>query len=195
MKKTIAVVCAMNSEAQPLINRINSLEDISADGFKILRGELNGNDLLICISKVGMVNMASLVTYVAVKYSPDCFVNYGIIGGYGDIHKGSLMIVKDCININSTQFDAAPQGAGISLDRARLVTFGENLDNAPVIYESDKQLVSIAETVAYKDIIKGRLGSGDIWNKEYDKIMLFYNKYQVFGEDMDASAREIERAI
>lgn len=188
MKKTIAVVCAMNSEAQPLINRINSWEDISADGFKILRGELNGNELLICISKVGMVNMASLVTYMAVKYSPDCFVNYGIIGGYGDIHKGSLMIVKDCININSTQFDAAPQGTGISLDRARLVTFGENLDNAPVIYESDKQLVSIAETVAGNDILLGRLGSGDIWNKEYDKIMLFYNRYQVFGEDMEGYA-------
>ena len=188
MKKTIAVVCAMNSEAQPLIDRLAILEDKSADGFKIYTCELNGNRLLICISGVGMVKMASLVTYISVKYSPDCFVNYGIIGGYGNIRKGSLMIVKDCININSTQFEAAPQGAGISLCRAKLVTFGENLDNEPVIYKSDDWLVSVAAATADKDVIQGRLGSGDIWNKEYDKIMLFYNKYQVYGEDMEGYA-------
>lgn len=188
MKKTIAVVCAMKSEAQPLINRLTILEDKSADGFEIYRTTLNGNDLLICISGVGMVNMSSLVTYIAVKYSPDCFFNYGIIGGYGDVHKGSLIVVEDCININSTQFDAAPEGAGISLSRARLVTFSENIDNSPVIYKSGKELVSAASAVAGEDVIYGRLGSGDIWNKEYDKIMLFHNKYQVCGEDMEGYA-------
>jgi len=188
MKKTIAVVCAMKSEAQPLIDRLNEAEYENTSGFEIYRGTVNGNNIMICISGVGMVNMASLVTYVAVKYSPDVFLNYGIIGGYGDIHKGSLVIIDDCININSTQFDAAPQGAGISLDRARLVTFSENIDNAPVIYKSDEQLISAAESVAGDKVIHGRLGSGDIWNKEYDKIMLFYSEYNVCGEDMEGYA-------
>lgn len=188
MNKTIAVACAMKSEAQPLIDRLSEPEHENANGFEIYRGTVNGNSIIICISGVGMVNMASLVTYVAVKYSPDVFLNYGIIGGYGDIHKGSLVIVDDCININSTQFDAAPQGAGISLDRARLVTFSENIDNAPVIYKSDRQLISAAESVAGKEVIHGRLGSGDIWNKEYDKIMLFCSKYNVCGEDMEGYA-------
>jgi len=188
MKKTIAVVCAMKSEAQPLINRLTGMKDESANGFKIYHGILGKNNLLICISGVGMVNMASLVTYLSVKYSPDCFFNYGIIGGYGDIHKGSLVVVEDCININSTQFDAAPEGSGISLSRARLVTFSENIDNAPVIYKSGVELVSAAAAVAGEDAVYGRLGSGDIWNKEYDKIMLFHNKYHVYGEDMEGYA-------
>ena len=188
MKKTIAVVCAMKSEAEPLINRADIIKTEKFAGFEIYHSSLNENNLLICISGVGMVNMGALVTYVSVKYSPDCFLNYGIIGGYGDIHKGSLMIVDDCININSTQFDAAPQGSGISLSRARLVTFSENIDNEPVIYKSDKALVDIAISVADTEVIHGRLGSGDIWNKEYDKIMLFYNKYQVYGEDMEGYA-------
>ncbi len=188
MNRTIAVVCAMKSEAQPVIDRLAYPETESAHGFEIYRGSLNGNTLLVCISGVGMVNMASLVTYLAVKYSPDCFVNYGIIGGYGNVHKGSLVIIQDCININSIQFDAAPQGSGISLSNARLVTFGENLDNAPIIYKSDEKLIAIVEKVSNADVIHGRLGSGDIWNKEYDKIMLFHNEYGVCGEDMEGYA-------
>ncbi|MBQ8603517.1 MAG: 5'-methylthioadenosine/S-adenosylhomocysteine nucleosidase [Oscillospiraceae bacterium] len=188
MKKTIAVVCAMKSETQPLIDRLTQLEDNSADGFEIYRGTLGDNTLLICISGVGMVNMAALVTYIAVKYSPDCFFNYGIIGGYGDVHKDSLVVIEDCININSTQFDAAPQGADISLTRARLVTFSENIDNAPVIYKSGAELVSVAAAVAGENVMYGRLGSGDVWNKEYDKVMLFYNEYGVCGEDMEGYA-------
>jgi len=187
MKRTIAVVCAMKSEAQPIMDRMQ-LCDESAHGFEIYRGRLGGKDLLVCVSGVGMVNMASLVTYVAMKYSPDCFLNYGIIGGYGDMHKGSLVIVRDCININSTQFDAAPRGSGISLSRARLVTFNENIDNSPVIYKSDEKLVSVAAASADSSVICGRLGSGDVWNKEYDKIMLFYSKYGVCGEDMEGYA-------
>lgn len=188
MKKTIAVVCAMKSEAQPLIDKIPHLERENCNQYEIYSGSINENKLLICISGVGMVNMASLVTYVAVKYSPDCFFNYGIIGGYGDVQKGSLVVVDDCININSTVFDAAPKGSGISLSRARLVTFSESLDEFPVVYKSDEQLISTALSVAEKNLIRGRLGSGDIWNKEYDKIMLFHTKYGVCGEDMEGYA-------
>lgn len=188
MNKTIAVVCAMKSEAQPLIDRMSDLKDESCHNFEIYRGTLGENTLLICISGVGMVNMASLVTYISVTYSPDCFFNYGIIGGYGDIHKGSLVIVNDCININSTMFDAAPKGSGISLSRARLVTFSESLDEFPVVYKSDELLVRAALSVAGNNVIRGRLGSGDIWNKEYDKIMLFHTKYGVCGEDMEGYA-------
>lgn len=188
MYKTIAVVCAMKSEAQPLIDKMDITKNESFAGFEIYSGKINQNNLLICISGVGMVNMASLVTYIAVKYSPDCLVNYGIIGGYGDVHKGSLVIIDDCININSTQFDAAPMGSGISLERARLVTFGENIDNAPVIFKSCEKLIAAAEKTAKADTIHGRLGSGDIWNKEYDKIMLFHTEYNVCGEDMEGYA-------
>ena len=188
MSKTIAVVCAMKSEAQPLIDRMSDLKDESCHNFEIYRGTLGENKLLICVSGVGMVNMAALVTYISIRYSPDCLFNYGIIGGYGDIHKGSLIIVKDCININSTMFEAAPEGAGTSLSRAKLVTFSESIDNSPVIYKSDEKLISVALSAADNDIICGRLGSGDMWNKEYDKIMLFYNEFNVCGEDMEGYA-------
>ena len=188
MSKTIAVVCAMKSEAQPLIDRMSDLKDESCHNFEIYRGTLGENKLLICVSGVGMVNMAALVTYISIRYSPDCLFNYGIIGGYGDIHKGSLIIVKDCININSTMFEAAPEGAGTSLSRAKLVTFSESIDNSPVIYKSDEKLISVALSAADNDIIRGRLGSGDMWNKEYDKIMLFYNEFNVCGEDMEGYA-------
>ena len=188
MSKTIAVVCAMKSEAQPLIVRMSDLKDESCHNFEIYRGTLGENKLLICVSGVGMVNMAALVTYISIRYSPDCLFNYGIIGGYGDIHKGSLIIVKDCININSTMFEAAPEGAGTSLSRAKLVTFSESIDNSPVIYKSDEKLISVALSAADNDIIRGRLGSGDMWNKEYDKIMLFYNEFNVCGEDMEGYA-------
>ena len=188
MNKTIAVVCAMKSEAQPLLDRLSDLKAESYQNFEIYRGTLGENTLLICISGVGMVNMAALVTYISIIYSPDCLFNYGIIGGYGDIHKGSLIIVKDCININSTMFEAAPEGAGTSLSRAKLVTFSESIDNSPIIYKSDEKLISVASSISDKNIICGRLGSGDMWNKEYDKIMLFYNEFNVCGEDMEGYA-------
>ena len=118
-----------------------------------------------------MVNMAALVTYISIIYSPDCLFNYGIIGGYGDIHKGSLIIVKDCININSTMFEAAPEGAGTSLSRAKLVTFSESIDNSPVIYKSDEKLISVANGVltvkGYGDYKVENIVDGKIFRTEY----------------------------
>ncbi len=188
MEKTIAVVCAMKSEADALISKLSGLESTVEYGFEIYRGNFNGNNILICISGVGMVNMGAMITYLSVKYSPDYFFNYGIIGGYGDIHKDSIVVIEDCININSTMFDAAPAGSGISLSRAKLVTFSESIDNSPVIYKSAEKLLKVATEIADTEVLFGRLGSGDIWNKEYDKIMLFYNEYGVCGEDMEGYA-------
>ena len=71
MSKTIAVVCAMKSEAQPLIDRLSDLKAESYQNFEIYRGTLGENTLLICISGVGMVNMAALVTYISIIYSPE----------------------------------------------------------------------------------------------------------------------------
>ena len=43
MSKTIAVVCAMKSEAQPLLDRLSDLKEESCHNFEINRGTLGEN--------------------------------------------------------------------------------------------------------------------------------------------------------
>ena len=52
MNKTIAVVCAMNSEAKPLLDRMENLESKSIDNFEFFCGKINSNKILVCVSGV-----------------------------------------------------------------------------------------------------------------------------------------------
>ena len=69
------------------------------------------------------------------------------------------------------------------------MTFFEN-ENKIIYYKSDENTISKLKKIvnANRNILFGRIGSGDMWNQEYDKIMYNYEKYQLLCEDMECAA-------
>ena len=186
MGKVIAVAVRMKSEAELILKKTEIEKHEIVYGFEIYSGKICGKEAVLGISGVGMINMANLAMLLCMRYDVAFMLNYGVVGGYGEsIHKGDIIAVTDAVHINSYRAEHAGKGEGISLDRNRLITFSEGLTDGIVKYKSDGEILEKAKSIFGDRLIFGTIGSGDVWNREYDKIMLFNTKYGVCGEDME----------
>ena len=181
---------AMKSEAEPLIKKLKNKEKKNLFEYEIYIGEYNNINIIIGISGVGSINMSGLIHVVVLNYKIKFILNYGLAGGYGNsIHKGNLIVITECLNTNSYKTKKEEKGKGIKVENVDYLTFFEN-ENKIIYYKSDENTISKLKKIvnANKNILFGRIGSGDMWNQEYDKIMYNYEKYQLLCEDMECAA-------
>ena len=181
---------AMKSEAEPLIQKLEKKVQKNLFEYEIFLGEYKNINVLIGISGVGTINMSGLIHIVLLNYKIKFILNYGLAGGYGySIHKGNLIVITECLNTNSYKTKKERKGNGIKVDNIDYLTFFEN-ENKIIFYKVDVNIVNeIKEKVKEnKNILFGKIGSGDMWNQEYDKIMYNYEKLNLLCEDMECAA-------
>ena len=134
--------------------------------------------------------MSGLMYTILSKYNIKFILNYGVVGGIGEaIHKGDLVVVTHNLNTNSYRTKKAGKGEGIKVENIEYLTFDEDKIEL-VILETDKELVNKLKDIKMEDanIFYGGIGSGDIWNQEYDKLMYVHTNYNISCEDMEADA-------
>ena len=136
------------------------------------------------MSGIGTINMSFMLMLICNKYKISKIINYGLSGGYEeDINTGDIIVGRECMNINSY---TTKKSKNVDISNLEFKTFDEDRDEL-VIYNADKTLLD--EVVKSNNNIKiGRLGSGDVWNKEHDKIKLLNKKYNILCEDMESIA-------
>ncbi len=133
--------------------------------------------------------MSSMISIAIVNYDISTIINYGMVGAYeNNIHKKDLIIGSECININS--YITANLTTGIDINLWNLVTFTDGGKDELIIYNANSMLLDTIKKVKYEDsnVILGRIGSGDVWDKEHEKIRLLRDKYKVCCEDMESVA-------
>ena len=182
---------AMKSEAEPFIQKIKNIEKKNLFEYELYIGEFNNINIIIGISGIGSINMSGLIHVVLFNYKIKFILNYGLAGGYGNsIHKGDLIVITECINTNSYKTKKDEKGKGIKLENLEYVTFVDDTADKFFFYKVDNNIIDKIKKIDNKDIniMYGRIGSGDMWNKEYDKIMYNYEKYNILCEDMECAA-------
>ena len=184
--KVIFIVCAMKREAQVIIDCFDDVIEKVRYGFSFYEINYKGTKLVISISGPGLINMSSCLTITFTNYEIEYLINYGMAGGIGeDIHKGDIIIGNECININS--YVTSQLSSGIDIDNWNLVTFTDGGEDKLVVYEGDKSLVDVALRIKINSKVSlGMIGSGDVWDREIDKLKLLSQKYKVSCEDMEA---------
>lgn len=188
-KQYLFIACAMRKEAKFLIDKLNHMKEDTIYGFPFYFGNLNGKNIMVGISGIGLINMSSMLSIAIVNYDINAIINYGMAGAYGNnIHKKDLIIGSECVNINS--YKTSKLISGIDVNLWNFVTFIDGGQDELVIYNADEMLLNTARKVKYENshIIFERIGSGDVWNKEHEKICLLQNKYKVCCEDMESVA-------
>ena len=178
----------MDVEAKVLLDEMTSVKDISSDGFKLFSGFIGDSYIILGVSGIGVINATMMSFYAGYEFKPSYVVNYGIAGGHSkDIHVGDLVIGNECININSYVTSKCLEGEGVNPLSWDIVDF---TTNQLKIYKSDDKLVELALNLSdsYKDgnVWYGRIGSGDIWNREVDRIMYLNKEYNTLCEDMES---------
>ena len=184
----ILVQGAMDIEIEVLKNSIEDIEEIIIDGYKFYKGNIEGHSIVISKTEIGIMN-CGIATLLGIKnFLPCIIINQGTLGGFGNIHKGDIVIGQECFNLNSYKTPYLKKGEGSNPFNWELQTFREGIDQFEKI-EADTNIIKFIKThekeIWNGSVVYGTIGSGDCWNQEIDYITYLNEKYETLGEDME----------
>lgn len=190
-KRPILIVGALNSETDYLIENINNCQMIEKAVYKFYEGTIEDYPVVLVKTCVGLVNASSATTLAIEKYNPILILNEGTAGGITEEkHKKDIIIGTEVFNINSYKTPYKELGEGTDSRDWELMTFTDGGNDTKTIFKSNEELVKIAyslkEEYVYGNIYKGIIGSGDVWNREKDKLKFLDEVHNVSCEDMEA---------
>jgi adenosylhomocysteine nucleosidase len=93
----IGIIVALNNEANPVIEKISNANTSVFCGKKIVKGQLNGKDVVLIVCGIGKVNSAFCTQILIDKYSVDKIVNFGTVGGLSEhVSVGEYYLIEKC---------------------------------------------------------------------------------------------------
>ena len=190
-QKPILIQGAMEDEIATLKQNMQDLEEKNLYGYTFYQGKIENYPIILSKTKVGLIQVTAATLLGIVNFSPCIIINQGVAGGITkNVHKGDIVLGDTCININSYQTPYKEENEGSNSLTWDLKTLKEGIDEL-VVLNANKELVKLAEETAKKqkiNYIKGRIGSGDVWNAEKDRLLWLSEKYNVVCEDMETVA-------
>lgn len=199
-KQPIMLEGAMDVETQTLIAALENAEELNIGGYKYVRGTIDGYPVVVCKTQVGMVNSATTTTLGIVTFAPLCVINQGTAGGHDEaLHRGDIVIGTKTVNINAFKSDWCAAGAGmhpeawqwmsteIDVDKQNDFSF-EEVTELPGDEKLSALALSAAPSYTKGNVVEGVIGSGDVWNKELDRIALIRAAFNTSCEEMETFA-------
>ncbi len=193
MKKIVIIAAMADVELNYLKEKLENVKTEENNICKFYIGTMYENEIILCDAKVGLINASSAITLAIEKYKPDYIINQGCAGGTGkEIHKGDIVVGTKCINITSINTKYRAEGEGSNINDWELINFIAGEKDRLVYEKAGDELIENVKKIEneYRDgkIHYGVIGSGDIWNKEYDRILSLNEKYGVLCEEMEGIA-------
>lgn len=187
--KPILIQGAMEIEIQLLKDVVEDIEEFTIDGYKFYKGALEKYPIIISKTDIGLINSAVSTIIGIKKFHPEIVINQGTAGASDlNLLTHDIVIGTNCININSFETCEKGEGEGINPFCWEMKTFKEGIDEL-IKVPANNELVEISKKVSksYKKgkVVFGLIGSGDVWNKEYDRIDWLNKNYNVLCEDME----------
>ena len=189
MSGPVLIQGAMEVETDWLVSRLEHPEAFSWGGFQFWRGDFQGLDLTVSRTGIGTIYAAGATAVGIEKFHPRVVINQGIAGSHCEsLHVGDIVVGESCIHIHNLK--TPPRGRGEGYDASEW-EFHDPYDGAePLVYASDPVWLARFEAAAYTGGGKasGRLGGGDIFNREHDRILWLREHAGERCEDMESIA-------
>lgn len=180
---------AMEVEVALLLEHMEQKHPRQIGNYAFWQGELCGKPVVICRTGIGMANAAAATALGIHVFSPCAIVNQGTAGGHSLlVHRGDVVLGTSCVNITSFETPAGAQGDGCHPELWKPCTFEELDGPAATTVTGDIDLLRLAEKCPYEHgrIFRGILGSGDVWNREADRILWLNQNLHTMCEDMES---------
>lgn len=181
----ILIQGAMDIEINYFLEQMENREDKIIAGYEFYIGTIKNIKVIISKTSIGVINSTMATTIGIINFKPDIVINQGIAGAYREeLHRGDIIIGEKCCNINAYEMPIKPEKEGSNpfewelSKRAKEIKFG------------DTRLVNIFEKLlndpSTGKIYKGTLGSGDVFNREFDRMKWIRNIFNNDSEDMES---------
>ena len=180
----------MPNEINYLILKFEKITEEEIKGYKCYKTNIKNNEIYFLLTQVGEINSSISTTKAIVKLNPNKIINIGTAGAHKkNLKIGDLIIGEEIINMNSiiTPFKKLNEGSNSLI--WNITNFISDSENKLIKLKGDENLIKLIEKVGIKyniNLIKGIISSGDIWNKEIDRINYFNEKYNSLCEEMEA---------
>ena len=183
--KTILIQGAMDIEVEYLIRNLEKKEKHMIAGYEFYTGYMHTSKVIISKTLVGVVNATTATTIAILTFHPDIVINQGIAGAHkSNIHIGDIIIGENCCNINAFSMPTKEEGCSSNPFEWEPNKRGEEIQNG------NETLINIFkiffESNYENTIYTGTLGSGDVFNREYDRIMWLQSQFHHLSEDMES---------
>lgn len=190
LKRPILITGAMDIELETLISKLKNKIEKEENTYMLYEGKIDNYPVIILKTKVGIINAAISVLMTAQKYNPIAIINQGTAGSHEyNCHKLDLIVGKDAININSIKTCVKQLGRGSSPLEWQIKEFHTESETDFVIYNCDDELLELTKKIEDKYTLGkmhfGRIGSGDVWNREVDRINWFNKNFKTSCEEME----------
>lgn len=185
VEKNILIQGALDIEINYFLSKLQNTKHINISGYEFYTGCINNVNLIISKTNVGIINSTTATTIGIINFNPDIIINQGIAGAYReDLHIGDIIIGEKCCNINSYKMPVKSRGEGSNPFEWELNKRAKDIKFA------NPKLVNILEKSLKTDkshkVYKGILGSGDVFNREFDRIQWIHNIFNNDCEDMES---------
>ena len=181
--KVILIQGALDIETQYIINLLSEKSIREIAGYEFYEGTINHMKIVVSKTLVGTVNSTMATTIGIINFNPDMVINQGIAGAHTkNLHVGDIVIGEKCCNINAYKMPIKNKGEG-----SNPFEWQPN-KRAMEIQYANLQLVDIVvkNLVSKNKIYRGILGSGDVFNREYDRIVWVNKIFNTLCEDMES---------
>ena len=183
--RTILIQGALDIEIQYLIDNLENKENLIISGYEFFIGYIKNFKIIISKTLIGVVNSTISTTIGILKFNPNIVINQGIAGSHkNNIHIGDIIIGEKCCNINAYSMPSKGKNEGSNPlewkpnKRAEEIQFGNT-----ELVTSLKDFLSLNYK---KQIFVGTLGSGDVFNREIDRIDWLNDRFGNLCEDMES---------
>jgi adenosylhomocysteine nucleosidase len=183
---------AMDPETDLLIAALDGAKYTRIGGYDFTEGMLDGHPVVVSKTLMGMANAAAATAIGIMAYRPRAVINQGTAGGHTlALHRGDLVLGARLVNIQYIASQWTPAGGGVRPENWRhmateLPGQGKRANSLP----GDENLLAIARGIPYERgrVTEGTIGTGDVFNRELDRIAQLRAQLGTDCEQMEAFA-------
>ena len=182
--KTILIQGAMDIEIETIIKNLDEMSKINISDFEFYIGKINNYKIIVSKTLIGEINSSIATTIGIMKFTPDLVINQGIAGAHKEyIHTGDIIIGKYCQNINAYSMPEKKLNEGSNPFEWKLSKHSKAIEtNIELVEKFEKFFTNNCDNIIYT----GMLGSGDVFNREIDRINWISNTFDTLSEDMES---------
>lgn len=185
MSNPILIQAAMEEEMQEFIRILPPKKEEILGKYHFYHCEFQGYPVIISRTGIGMCNASIATTLAITLFHPAIIINQGLAGAHSEeLHRGDIVLGERCIAINS--FEKPLEKSGIHYEK----WLDSNFYTDDKVHYGNSHLVSLFDDLKYEKgrKIRGVLGSGDVWNREWDFIRWLHANLGSSTEDMETLA-------
>ncbi len=182
--KTILIQGAMDIEIETILKNLDEMTKINISDFEFYIGKINNYKIIVSKTLIGEINSSIATTIGIMKFTPDFVINQGIAGAHKEyIHTGDIIIGKGCQNINAYSMPDKKLNEGSNPFEWKLSKHSKAIEtNIELVERFEKFFTNNCDNIIYT----GMLGSGDVFNREIDRINWVSNTFDTLSEDMES---------